>query len=259
MVYGDSGMGKTEFSGSAVDVPSMSDVFMISAEKGQLTIAETPRIINKDRLFMVDVDDIGTCEQIRKWLIAHCKFRDEKNYDALMKIETQIGFREEGDTTTPPRIFKTVIIDSLTEIQAFAMYKTLGMSNNIALDAELPDSEWSHYNKILNRMQLLARAFRDLPMHVIYVAQQSFVQDETKAKFYQPMLMGQMGKRIQGFVDILGYLTVVDGDKGSRIRRLWIQPVGKFQAKNRMSKFQGNYIDDPSMTKIVDAIGMVSQ
>ena len=251
--YGCHGAGKTELGASAVDVPDMCDVFCISAEKGIMTVDETDRIINKDDFFEIPVDDIETCEAVRKWLIAHCMYRDQNDEEKLRGLEERLGFRQPEDTH-PARRFRTVMIDTLTEIQQFAMTKTLGISNTLAFDADIPDSEWSHYNKILNRMGMLMRAFRDLPMHVIFLCQEDYKQDQTKKLLYSPMLMGKMGGCVQGYVDVCGRLELVKGSKGEDIRRLWIQPIDKNNAKNRFGKFKDPYIDDATMPRILSAL-----
>lgn len=252
--YGTNGAGKTELAGTAADVPDMQDVFIISAEKGLMTLDETDRIEHKEHIFNVDVDSISEVETIRKWLIAHCVAREADDEDALRELEVVIGFRVAAEDH-PAKRFRCVVIDTLTEVQAFAMTQTLGISNNLAFDAEIPDSEWSHYNKILNRMQMLMRAFRDLHMHTIFLVQEDFKQDQTKKMLYSPALMGKMGQRIQGFADVCGRIEMVPGEKsGVWVRRLWIQPVDKNAAKSRFGKFKNTHIDDASLPRILAAL-----
>lgn len=254
LVFGMHGAGKTEFAGTSADVADMQNIFIVNAEKGHLTIMETDRIFNKDKIFLANCDTIDQVEQMRQWLIAHCRYRDEGNVEKLLSLSEQTGMPLNEDGS--PKVFRTVVIDSLTEIQVFAMNKTLGMNNNMSLTADIPDSEWAHYNKILNRMGILMRAFRDLPMHVIFLAQEDFKQDETKKFHYQPMLMGQMAQRVSGFVDLAGFLTVETGDQGKSVRRLTIQPQNRVKAKNRMASFKKPYIDDPHMVNIAKELGI---
>lgn len=215
-----------------------------------MTISETNRITNKDALFTVDFDDIATAELIRQWLVMHCKLRDADDEVGLKRLEAKIGFENTG----PAKRFRTVIVDSLTEVQAFAMTQILGITNALAFDADIPDSEWAHYNKVLNRLQMFMRAFRDLPMHVIFICQEDFKQDQTKKLLYSPMLMGKMGGRVSGYVDICGRLEMIKDAKNNDVRRLWIQPVDKNSAKNRFGKFKDPYIDDATLPKILAAI-----
>lgn len=229
----------------------MCDVFMINAEKGEMTIERTRRIKNKGALFPVGVDDIQTCEQIKQWLQAHCVARDANDETRLKDLEQKVGYDNPG----PARRFRTVIIDTVTEIQAFAMYQTLGINSNLALDASLPDQEWSHYNKILNRMEMFCRAFRDIPMHVIFLCQEDFIQDETKKRVYAPMLLGKMAKRIQGYVDVVGNLVMSKGDKGADVWSLILRPVDRHAAKNRAALTE-SHIEDPTLPKIFDIFGM---
>ena len=257
LVYGAHGAGKTELCGSSVDVPAMCDVFMLSAEKGEMTIEETPRIKNKGGLFTVQVDNVSQVSKVRDWLVAHCMYRDANNEEGLKKLERAVGYDIEG----PAKRFHTVIVDSITEIQAFTMYNILGMKAEHSLDAQIPDQEWPHYNQILNRTQLMMRSFRDLPMHVLMICQRQYTQDETKKMHYAPQLLGQSSEKVQGFVDIVGFLQKIPAADSTTddTHRLWVQPVGKFAAKNRKASFEEDYFDNPTMLQICKGLGLTTQ
>jgi hypothetical protein len=258
MFYGANGSGKTELAGTSVDVPAMCDVIMFNVEKGEMTIEATPRIKNKDRMVLANVDNITQAEHIKQWIQAHCKFRDEGNREKLIDLEIAIGFREANDRETTPRIFRTVIVDTVTEVQAFAMYQLLGITTSLGLDADVPDREWSHYNKMLNRMEIFLRVFRDIPMHVIMLCQENMIQDETKKRIYSPMLEGQLAKRIQGYSDAVGHIQRMTNDKGEDIHRLWLKPLGTHAAKNRAA-LKVPYIDDATLADLFKAFGLDTQ
>lgn len=261
LVYGIHGAGKTELAGSAADVEGWGDVFLVSAEKGEETLDQTPRIKNKDKIFTAYLNNTDQLDKTKNWLFAHAIARDEGNVDKLRALEAKVGMTNEG----PPRLFNTVVVDSTTEIQMWAGYKAKMYGEDISLDADLTKTEWPHYNEILDRMGIIMRAYRDLRMHTIFIAQATYGQDETKKRIWAPALQGQMQRQVQGFVDIVGFLQPVESKASAddvlveaRPRRLWVQPVGPFAAKSRAASWQGTHFDNPTMSDIAKAFGWVA-
>jgi hypothetical protein len=125
-------------------------------------------------------------------------------------------------------------------------------------EGEVDVAEWAEFRKNNQMMQLVIRAYRDLPINVILICHAAFTQDELKRMLYAPGLTGKLAKQVQGFVDIVGYLKVgelpADG-KSDAPRRLFLQPVGKFDAKCRIASFKGSYLDNPTMEDIWDMLG----
>ena len=75
----------------------------------------------------------------------------------------------------------------------------------------------------------------------------------------QPALPGKLGIEIQGFLDIVGYLTVANDNEGNTIRRLYIQPGALYQAKHRFAGMNIKSIDAPSMQRLVDLSDQAAQ
>lgn len=254
-MYGKHGVGKTELAASAADYEPMQNVFIIAAEKGDMTVETTERIKNKGKIFEAEINTIDQLESIRKWLIAHCAARDAMDPERLKKVADAIGMQYDEN----PPVFRTCVIDTISELQAFATYKAKGFGMDISLSSELEKSNWDHYNEILDRMQLVMRAYRDLPMNVIFLAQEQWNQNETKKFVFSPALQGQMSRKIQGFVDIVGFLakiSIADGEDKKEIRRLYIQPTGSFDAKCRVANCTKDHVDNPSMSSLMTAFGV---
>lgn len=262
LVYGQHGAGKTTLAGSAADVPDMNGVFMINAESGDMVLEDNDRIKHPEG---IDVAEVLTFKQVAKmheFLSAHCRLRDQNTPDADDKMrgyEAMLKGVEPEDIETPTR-YHTVIIDSLTEVEAYCMYALLGISGEFdigQIDEDMKTAEFSEYKKNNNMVNLLIRAFRDLPMHVIVLCGQVYEQDEQKRFHYGPALTGKLRSQVQGYFDIVGYLAVGKATEGTEAsRRLYVQPVGKWDAKNRRSTFKAAHFENPTMKSILKDVGL---
>ena len=247
LIYGKHGVGKTTVAGSSVKVPGMRDVIMIDAEAGDLSLIDMEDI---------DIVRVSTYRQVARvidFLRIHCKYRDEDNVEGLKELEARLRGVDVKEIETP-RKYRTLIIDSLSEVESFCMYQLLGITDNTRLDAEVASPEFSEYKRNYNMIQRLIRSARNLPMHVIFTCPDQFIQDDLKRFVYMPNLTGRLSKEVHGFMDLVGFLVLDKNEEGKQVRRLFVQPVGKFEAKNRFPRFKGTYIDNPDMSKIVDAM-----
>lgn len=245
LIYGNYGVGKTTLACTAAEVPSMQDVLIINAEAGDLSVADF------EGLDEVTVQDFRTLGRINEYLKQHCRARDEGDVDFLKESEAKLRGVEPSEIEEP-RQYRTVIIDSLTELEAYCFNQLLGITDTTRLDEESQSAEWAEYKKNHTMMLRVVRAFRDLPMHVIFTAAEQFQQDETKRYKYSPDLTGKLSKKIQGFMDMVGYYAVgQDGE--SILRRLYVSPSpkGKYDAKHRYQAFKGDYFDQPTIKKIL--------
>jgi hypothetical protein len=267
LTYGKPGIGKTELLGSTADVAEMLCVLYVDAESGNLTIEDNPRITNwssiiENRVLCTTFKQVS---QVHDWLKKHCEFRDRflagdlKAKETLKAAEARLRGIDPADITEP-RLFRTVIVDSLTEINAYSNYELLGIDEAKVLAGgtdEIEVATWDEFRKNNQRMQMLVRAFRNLPMHVLFAAGEQYKQDELKKFHYEPNVTGQLARQVQGFFDIVGYYTM--GRQGEKtIRRLYVQPVSNFDAKNRRSVFKRDFFEEGelNMKSIMRLIGL---
>jgi hypothetical protein len=245
LIYGNYGVGKTTLAGTATDVEGMGDVLIINAEAGDLSLAEF------EGLDEITVQDFRTLGRINEFLKQHCKARDEGDTDKLKQLEAAVRGCEAKDIKEP-REYRTVIIDSLTELEAYCFNQLLGITDTTRLDEDPQSAEWTEYKKNHTMMLRVVRAFRDLPMHVIFTASEQFQQDESKRYKYSPDLTGKLSKKVQGFMDMVGYLAI--GKEGDQtIRRLYVSPspAGKYDAKHRYSAFKKEFFTNPTIKSIL--------
>lgn len=264
LIYAKHGIGKTELASTAVDVPEMRDVLVIDAEKGDTTVEASPRIKNAHLLHNIPVSNFKTVAYIQEFLAAYCKARDANDVKKMKELFCRVTGLDPN--TLPdeqvPR-YKTVIIDSLTEVEVYCTYGILSIDpNKVMLEGDMDVAGWPEFRKNNEMVKLLVRAFRDLPMNVIFVCAESYSQDEQKKFHYTPALTGKLSAQVQGFVDIVGWLTVGALQEGQieAPRRLYVQPISggpRFDAKNRRSVYRQAYFDNPSMETIMRGTGLL--
>jgi hypothetical protein len=183
LIYGHSGVGKTRLAGSAALVPAMCPVLLIDVEGGSFSIRD--KYPNVD---VVRVQDFKEMQQV---------------YDEL----------EKGTSG-----YKTVILDSLTEMQKFSMYLIMQdlVKKEADRDPDIPSvREWG---KNIEQIRKMVRAFRDLPLNVIFTA---LVSEERNTRTglteKKPYLSGKLAHEVAAFIDIVLYyytkIVVKDGQQ----------------------------------------------
>lgn len=218
LVYGESGTGKTRFAGSADEVPELRPVLLIDFEGGTETLKSCyPNV-----------------EQIR---VTSWK-QMQHVYDALHK--DRHGYR-------------TVVIDSLTEVQKFNMYNIM---HDLAtarpdLDPDVPGMrEWG---KSLEQIRRFVRGFRDLPMNVVFTALQREDKNQLSGRVTTlPSLPGKGASEIAGFLDLVLYLYVKrikEGDSQVDKRLMLTMKTDTVIAKDRTAKLPP-IIESPTLKQI---------
>ncbi len=263
LVYAKHGAGKTELLCSAADCEQMGDVLFVDAESGDLTVEDSPRIKNHAMILdnRVEVKNFQQVVKLQQFLKAYCSARDRNDVATMIKM---YKFVTGIDTDNPPR-YRTVIVDSLTEVEAYCTYQVMNVDPDKVLMEEggMDVAGWPEFRKNYEMVKLLVRAYRDLPMNVLMAAADQYSKDENSRQHYGPRLTGKLGSEVQGFFDVVGYLTVgaVGADGGEAPRRLFVQPIQvtgapRFDAKNRRPVFKNAYMDNPSMTSMMRDFGL---
>lgn len=264
-IYGDYGTGKTYLSGTIDDViqemnetkPIDMDVpagitpiyatLYANAEKGEDGLpAHAENIIIKD---IFTYEDFA---RMYDFLKLHCRYKEAGDVNSLIKLQNaylKCDISEIGELF----LFEAVIIDSLTEVQKYCVYKLMGLDMDSKLD-EIPEyMQMRDWGSALEMILLMVRNFRALPIHKIFIVQQGEDQDDKKKRFFTPMLQGQAKASILGFFDFVGYYKIEQITETGTLRRLYLSPVGPFKAKHRFEGFDKHWIDQPNMKKILAA------
>ena len=235
LIYGDPGSGKTHLAGTAQDVPQMADVHVFNIDGGIMTLA------NRGDIHATDIHSADDLEQ-ELFRIA--------NHDP--KYENT----------------RTVVIDNITELQTLVLE---GITTKEFTNRRKKDKNYSidevyleDYGVSGKRLARILRGFRDLPMHVIYIAHKkdkmrkgTNVLEESK-----PNLTEKLCTAVMGYMDFVWYLFTADEQVGNEEvgyhsethRYLLTQPMNNFAAKTRGSEFAqriGPIIRDPNMVDIM--------
>src|SRR5690625_5179813 len=164
MVYGPYGVGKTVLSSTAQDVPAMRDTLVISAESGDLSIAD------RDDIDVIPISSYKQLSKVYEYLRRHCQLRDKGDLKSLAKLQQQLRPDEKVNRKNLKQ-YRTVIVSSLTELHKYCMYQLLGIEiGAFALDMEPDIPQFAEWGKSGEMIRLFVRTLRDLPMHAILVA-----------------------------------------------------------------------------------------
>lgn len=215
LVYGDPGAGKTTLASTANDHPDTAPVLLIDVEGGTATVR------HKD----IDVVSVRSIRQ-------------------LLEVYAQL----EKD----PGYYKTIVIDSLTELQKLDMNDIMVdlIKKRPDLDPDVPSQrEWG---KSIQHTRNLVRRFRDLPYHVIFTALAQTQTDSDGTREILPSFPGKLAGEIPGFLDVVGWLNVVE-EKGQFERRLQVQPTRRVKAKDRIG-IGGPTLVNPTVSMIWENI-----
>ena len=235
LIYGDPGSGKTHLAGTAQDVPSMADVHVFNIDGGIMTLA------SRGDIHATDIKSVNDLEQELFRIVNHDP-KYEKTKTVVIDNVTEL---------------QTLALESLT-MQEFANRKKKNKNYTIA-EVYLED-----YGVAGKRLARILRGFRDLPMHVIYIAHKKdkMRQGTNTLEESKPNLTEKLGTAIMGYMDFVWYLYTADeivGDENTGYRSethryLLTQPMNNFAAKTRGFDFAnkiGSVIKDPNMVDIM--------
>jgi phage nucleotide-binding protein len=112
--------------------------------------------------------------------------------------------------STAEHDFETVVVDSLNEAQVMALSNTVEAFPNIRRSYESLPSQ-SDYGKMLSDFDNMARHFKSLPAHVVFIAQ--VTDKEYEIDTVKPQMIGKHTSRnICRMMDIVTFLYR-DGDR----------------------------------------------
>lgn len=162
--------------------------------------------------------------------LKHKKKIDPVKYVAITKLEDLrdlLTYLKKGEHE-----FETVVIDSITEINEIIKD---GIEKKRGAQMQLKD--WGDLAKAI---KAVLRGFRDLDMHVIFIAQEKTEKDDQKTEKIVPSLNGKAANEIAYFMDVVAY-SFIDAMGKNRIT---VQPSDKLLTKARGIELPADAPDD---------------
>lgn len=137
--------------------------------------------------------------------------------------------------------YETAVIDSITEISEIIKQ---GIEKKSGKAMTLQD-----FGTLSKEIRNILRAYRDLPMHVVFIALEKIEKDEEKVIRYLPDLSGKSASEIAQFMDIVGYITI---DQATGERRIITNTSAKTLSKDRTGKIGNN--TDADFSQWIEAV-----
>jgi len=220
LFYGRPGTGKTVLVGSADAYTDTSKMLFLSVESGESVLKK-----HYPNVKVVSIGDYKDFNEAYLFIRNHAQlleiYRNTDSDEEQKKIAQalhDLEYNTFGDNPAEPTIYKSVGIDTLTEVQQYSMSFVKGedLKSKSLLDISTNKiSDWNHNNESMNN---LIRMFRNLPIHVIMASHVKEVQNKENGEISMiPMLSGKLASNLAGFFDIVGYMDTFNLDEQVRL------------------------------------------
>lgn len=228
MIYGEPGVGKTYFVGTAQDHPMTAPLLVIDIDGGITTLRHRP-----------DVDVI----QVRS--VSQLIGAYRTLYDAIP-----------SDGKKYP--YGTVAIDTYSELQSLDLREIMVAFAKIndKIDADVPDQRG--YGKSLTHMRQILRYFRDLPCNTIFTCHSKTDRDNNMRLLTYPNLVGQLRIVAPGFLDIVGFYRAVEDGNGGVNRYMQFLKTETTIAKDRTGAFDP-VEENPTIPSLWDKLQLTNE
>lgn len=227
MVYGEPGVGKTYFLGTAQDHKLTAPLLIVDLDGGVQTLRHRK-----------DIDVV----QVRGW-------------NQLVGVYRDLFNAIPSDGKKFP--YGTIGIDTLSEIQALDLQEIMTAFSKIndKIDADVPDQRG--YGKSSAHMRRIVRAFRDLPCNTIFNCHAQFERDNNMKMKIEPKLVGKLRIDVPGFLDVVGYYRA-EADGTDVTRYMQFQKTETTIAKDRTAALDPIEVN-PTVPSLWDKLQISNQ
>lgn len=149
--------------------------------------------------------------------------------------------------------FKSVVIDSITEIQVKCKDQLTGGDINM---------DMRKWGELLTHMERLVRGFRDLTEHPTHPLDAIIITAMTNMRDgkWRPYVQGQLMTKLPYFIDVIGYMyvdVVTPEDPTAaptKVRKLLVTPHPQFEAGERVQGRLGDIVTNPTVPAMLDMV-----
>jgi len=210
MIYGPNGSGKTEY---AATWSELGNVLFADADDGILSVASSPRIKHKERIFRVPITDKPLDPHITQPI----------GFLTVKQIVEDVKNTGEYGGVKP----KTIVLDSATTISTYAMAHKLFVNKRI----EPVIRDWGQQMKALTDLVMLARSIPDV--NFIFIAHEQYTKDEISGQIWcLPLITGKLAAQIGLYFDEVYHSKVQQIGTETKYL-LETKPTGIVTAKSR--------------------------
>jgi phage nucleotide-binding protein len=149
--------------------------------------------------------------------------------------------------------YDTVCLDSVTEMSELLLTQEKARSKDPR----------RAYGEVIEVMTKTMRRFRDLKIHVIFVAKEDKIRDDSTGMFhYQPMMVGtKLPTQIPYFFDeVLCLRTFTEeNEEGKKVTNRWLQTTigDNYIAKDRSGKLDS--FEEPNLSYVINKLGFTTK
>lgn len=149
--------------------------------------------------------------------------------------------------------FRSLVVDSISEVQKKCIDDLVGVE-------QMKQQDWG---ALLRSMEKIVRDMRNLTEHptnplaaVVFIAMTRERDDKMR-----PFVQGALATTLPYFVDVCGFLTVVEvpdpddpTQPPSRYRQLIVAPNARYEAGERVQGRLGDFVWHPNVEQMIDTI-----
>jgi len=217
LIYGPSGAGKTVLAGSAQDVVGMSPVLFLDIEGGTESAGH---------------------------FYPGSKFVTIETTADMTEAYRTLKLTDHG--------FKTVVIDSLTELHMLYVHEIAAKGAKEDSDRDEDEIYQGDWGKARTKTLRLIRRFRNLDMNVIFTGLDDVSRDNKGRRTTTLLIAGKLQQEVPGMFQTVFYLYTKE-TKDEVKRYLLTRRTDTVMAKDRTNRFPA-VLENPTMAKIWDAL-----
>jgi hypothetical protein len=226
MFYGDSGSGKTRLLGTAMECEDTRPMLLLNARGQPVSLRflgdNTPLVLTVETMsdFNITFDWIMRNQPVPK-VLRNVEWGSEEFYDLATNLPEPFNYIYPYLAEYGAERFKTLGVDSITQIQRIANNAVLD-NPDVYVPDHIPDRRgYAEYQKLLDMMMFFADKHYSLPVHVLMTALCRHNEMPTLGitKYY-PFLWGQGALEVPSYAELVGRLVNIESLTTQKINAL---------------------------------------